>query len=445
MTVSTSSSGAKGLQSGASGVPLSGGTMWHALVRCSCRPGVALAVLLLAAFAVRVVWIHLPTGTLIFDESYYVNASRVLLGWHPPAGAPYAASPAGLDPNSEHPPLGKVILALSMLTLGDNELGWRLPSLVSGMVALAALYLIVRAAGESAWLGVLTVALLAFDNLAVVHSRIGTLDMMALALMLLAAWLALQRRWAASGVLLAIGTLVKLTAVYGLMAVLLLEALCLLATWREERRLSFGDLRPALLTIGSFALVALGGLWLLDATFTSYQNPLDHLGHMLEYGAALTRLPGAPASGDAIASAPWQWLFNEGQITYLRVDVSTSVGGHVISTYPTIDFRGAMNPVLLGAIPPAVVFTSWRWLRDESRLAQWAIVWGAANYFPYVVLVALDNRVTYLYYFLPVIPALAAATAILLLRAGIPRRLIWGYGPAYLAGFLAYFPFRQLP
>jgi hypothetical protein len=51
----------------------------------------------------------------------------------------------------------------------------------------------------------------------------------------------------------------------------------------------------------------------------------------------------------------------------------------------------------------------------------------------------------YLYYMVQVVPALGVAVAILLLRAGLPRPVRWGFVLAYAVGFIAYFPFRQIP
>ena len=108
-------------------------------------PLAMLLVVLIGSLMVRIAWLDLPHNSLIFDEAYYVQAARALLGWAIPAGAHYAGSPAGLDPNSEHPPLGKVLMAASMLAFGDNGIGWRVPSVIAGMISLVAVYKIVQA------------------------------------------------------------------------------------------------------------------------------------------------------------------------------------------------------------------------------------------------------------------------------------------------------------
>jgi predicted membrane-bound dolichyl-phosphate-mannose-protein mannosyltransferase len=408
-------------------------------------PGTLLALLLIVALVVRVAWLTTPQGALIFDEAYYVNAARILLGWPVPEGAPYAGSPIGLDPNSEHPPLGKLVMALSMLIFGDNGNGWRVPSIVAGMIALAALYLVVRAAGETPRLGLLAVGFFAFDNLALVHGRIGTLDMMVLAAILVGAWLALRGRWTAAGAAMGLGMLFKLTALYGLLALLAMLALGLFEVLRRERRLRLADLRPTVFALLAFTVVSIGGLWLLDARFSAFANPFEHLRHMVEYGANLARDVAGTATCPGSDSAPWQWLFNECQMSYLRVDVTVKAGDQVIATYPSIDFRGAMNPILIGTVFIAFLATGWLAWKRRSRLAGWAVIWAGANYLPYVAIALLTERVTYIFYFLPVIPALAVATALLLRRTGLPRFVTVGYVLCFVAGVAGYFPFRQIP
>jgi dolichyl-phosphate-mannose-protein mannosyltransferase len=408
-------------------------------------PGTLLALLLIAALIVRIAWLTVPQGSLIFDETYYVNAARVLLGWAVPADAPYAGAPIGLDPNSEHPPLGKLLMALSMAVFGDNGLGWRLPSLIAGMISLVAVFGIVRATGESSRIGLLVVGFLAFENLTLVHGRIGTLDILVLAPLLVGAWLALRGRWAAAGAATGIGMLMKLTALYGMLALLMMLALALLGTWRRQRRLRFSDLRPTVATLLAFSIITIGGLWLLDWRFSSYANPVEHLQHMIQYGANLARSVVGPGNCPGIDSAPWQWLANECQMSYFRVDVTVKTADTILSIRPKIDFRGAMNPVLIGSLPVAFLFTGWLAWKRRNRLAGWSVVWAAANYLPYLVLALFSQRVMYLYYFLPVIPALAVATALLLRRSGLPRFVTVGYVAAILVGFVAYFPFRQIP
>ena len=241
------------------------------------------------------------------------------------------------------------------------------------------------------------------------------------------------------------GFLIKLTAVYALVALLLLPLLAIAETWREERRLSRPDVRNAIVLLVSFSVVSIAGLWILDARFTTFATPLDHVLHMIRYGASLQASVDHGGFCVGISSPPWQWPFNTCQINYLRVDVTTIDAAGVATTAPSIDFRGALNPLLASAIPFACLFAIWLAWRTHDLLVRWSVVWMAANYLPFVALALVTNRVMYLYYFLPVVPALAVAVAIFLVRSGLPRFVAWGYLVAYAIGFAAYFPFRQIP
>ena len=403
-------------------------------------PARVIVLLLLAALLLRGIWLNV--GGLIFDEAYYVNAARVILGVTPHGH--YADSPFGLDPNTEHPPLGKLAIAASIAVFGDNGFGWRVPSVIAAMVALIVIFEIVRRLDRSAWFGILVVALVAFDNLTFVHGRIGTLDMLVLAPMLVGSWLALQRRWVLAGVAIGIALLVKLTALYAVLAI----ALWLLFTegpaWWRRRRIPVGDLAGPLVFGLATLVVALGGLTVLDARFTTFATPFDHLARMVSYGTSLHAPENAGFCPKA-DSEPWQWLFNECQIQYLRVDVTVRSGSEIVSSTPRIDFRGAFNPLLAGAIPLAALFTGWYAWRTRSEVAVWAAAWGLGNYVPYLALALFTNRIMYIYYALPLVPAIAVGVALLLLKAGLPRVVLWGFLLAYLVGFAAYFPFREIP
>ena len=268
--------------------------------------------------------------------------------------------------------------------------------------------------------------------------------MLVLAPILVGSWLALRGRWALAGLAMAVGLLIKITAVYGVAAVLLLYLLQVGGRWWRDRRI---PLRTCAAPRRSCSPARSPAWWASGCRGEIHDvaTPFDHLRRIVEYGARLE----APVSNTgfcpAADSKPWQWIFNECQIAYLRVDVTVRAGDEVVSSRPSIDFRGAVNPLLSGTIVVSALFAAWYAWRTRNGLARWALAWGAASYLPFVALGIFTQRIMYIYYLLPAMPAIAAAVALLLTRAGLPRFVRWGFVVAYVIGWAAYFPFRQIP
>jgi dolichyl-phosphate-mannose-protein mannosyltransferase len=397
-------------------------------------------LLLLAAFLLRMLWLSQPEGALIFDEKYYVNAARVLLSI-PPEGVYEDKAPA-LDPNTEHPPLAKLLVAGSMRLFGDNAYGWRLPSVIVGTASIGLLYGIARRVGLGPTPALVAAALLASDNLVFVHSRIFTLDIFLLGFLLLGAYWYLSGRPTLAGVGFALAALCKINGTLGLLAITGYEALRLLRAeqpWRAGVRTLLGPIARLVITFLVVFTVLLGAM---DRLWVGYDTPVEHLRRVFTYGTALNR----PSGPSGVESYPWQWLWNAREIPYLRFEQQLRAGEEIRESRPVVLFLGAMNPFVLMVWPLSLSFAGWAWWRRQPQgtVGAFALAWFGANYLPFYATTLLGQRISYLFYFLPALPAVVLASSYLLFASGLPRIVAWAYLAAVLAGFYGYFPFKML-
>jgi len=457
-------------------------------------PTVALSLILVLSLYARVIDLGQPctnpckdtsNHTLIFDENYYVNAARIIDHIEPPPGAPYHGAPKGEDPNAEHPQLAKLVIAGGIELFGDNARGWRIGSVFFGLIGMAALFAIVLGAGGGAWLGVGAVGVMALDNLLLVHGRIATLDIYAVAMMLVAMALYLHRHPLLAGAALGVAGCMKEVALLLVVVVVLLEALRWARGWWLRHRgapeapgsdpaamaeathdARAGEIgspprgplpspkkgapwRSLALFLAAGALSLLGLLWLLDVLVPAYDpvnhvtyagSPFTHLAHMYHYAQLLKTKPGETG----IASSPWMWLLDERAIPYAKVAVNSVANGHIVASRATVYFHGAINPfIVFLAIPALFAALAGAW-REGDGVAAVGAAWCLGTFLPMALESAVSGRISYLYYMVIVLPGVYLVTARLFSPRRVPPAATIGWAIALAYGFLHLYPLRTL-
>jgi hypothetical protein len=413
-----------------------------------------------------------PTQGFIFDEKYYVNAARVIAGVDFPSADTYnGSSPKGTDPNAEHPQGGKLIIAAGIRIFGDNPIGWRIGAVIFGTLAILAMYWLVRCAGGSSWLALGAATLMAFENLELIHGRIAVLDVYSLPLMIVGVALYLKRRPVLAGIAIGVATDLKLFGAYALLVVIIYELFQLASAgadaWGRRRLPSapepvsvagagvarevpeplLGVLRMALCAAVA-AVTCLVVLAILDHFIPAYSNgrqvstnlrPWDHLRFIYDYGRNL-RSPDGPKG---IASYPWQFWFDIEAANYYTFNQFILNGTATTGVNTVIAYQGMVNPVLLVLALPTLAMCGYLAVRRRDTISFVVIAWVLATWLPPFFASALDQRTTYLYYMVVILPGIFLGAARLLGSRAVPRVALGIWIGCFIAGFAILYPFRD--
>lgn len=123
--------------------------------------GLLLAVLVLSGLYLRLRHFGYPSS-LQFDEHHFVETARGYLN--------------GQHDWNDHPPLGKLLILLGMKAFGDNSTGFRIPSLIAGMLTLGVGAFAAQRLFRTKWAALIALALLSADGFLIAYSRAGLLD-----------------------------------------------------------------------------------------------------------------------------------------------------------------------------------------------------------------------------------------------------------------------------
>ncbi|MEI6308946.1 MAG: phospholipid carrier-dependent glycosyltransferase [bacterium] len=383
---------------------------------------ILLILLILFAFISRGLFLDQPAGT-VFDEVHYVKAARAYV-----AGQP--------DTNWEHPPLGKMCIALGIVIFGDNALGWRFFSYLLGCLAVILVFLLARALGLGWGAALFAGAFYATDFMAFIQGRMAMLDLYVAFFSLLALFFAARfyrTRWRLDFLftLIALGFALasKWSAAY--LVVALGVFFLVFPPFRLSRRAGLSFLANGLLVFLAF-LVVVGGLYLLCYSYYfSFGNDFADLIKLhTDAWAWHTRA----AIDHPYASPWWSWpLMTKGVwYAYLTNPAGLTEGILAIGN-PIVWYGGGIALLALLASLP------W-WVRRRSAFLPGFVLFAfLVNYLPWII----SSKGGFIFYMLPGIPFYALALAILVQkgwRRPVARVISWAVLVLAVLAFLAFYP-----
>jgi predicted membrane-bound dolichyl-phosphate-mannose-protein mannosyltransferase len=396
---------------------------------------------------------------LIFDEWYYVNAARNIIGrpmvfgyvgelavitssstpivttsYHTVTDVyPNAAKFA--DPNSEHPALAKLTVAFSALLLGENAVAYRLPSAIFGTLLLLFLYLAVKKLATDQ-VAFYAATFLSFETLTFIHSRIFMLDIFMVSLMVLGLYLFLRGRYFAAGVAFGLSALSKEAGMIGLaiaLSFLILERISsgdrkIGQTAKLAAKVMLGFALPVVLLSASIAIWwKVGPSQQAQDIFALSSVKVDHYnldGSYVDVGSSYAQF--------GSVCPPWLWILNRNAIEYFNRVIA---GGLVVK------YVGAMNPLLAYIMLPAVAYSIWHYWNTRDRADLFGLVWWAWSYLVYYLL-AFTGRAMYLFYMLPVMGAISLMAANLMCHPKMNPYIRYLYTGTVIVVMLLQFPVR---
>ncbi len=382
------------------------------------------ALLLIAAFSLYVPRVTEPNKYL-FDEilfaytvGEYVDGNPDAYRWdHPCSVTKSTKRCAELYPESErgnrtgkyqwaHPPLGKLVMAIGIISFGNDPFGWRIMSTVAGALGVVIAYLLGLVLTGRRSVGVLTAGLLLLDGLYFLYSRMGLVDifltLFTMATLLAFAWYLKTPPERARtpllvlGVVLGLSTATKWSAAYGAFFIGLIVLWRMLRLWRAGRRAKAPtEVRSGLrqhLIWAPIALVAIPLVEYLLAYLPFFLSGGNTWSDFVELQKSILHLQTNLDDDPRTASRWWTWPLDLRSVWFGtrnyrddRIGITYALG----------------NPLLYWALVPAVVWTAIRWWKTRQDLALTVLLVGFfGQWLPW----ALVGRSSYLYHFLPAVP-----------------------------------------
>jgi len=342
-----------------------------------------IALLLLIYLGLHLLIIGLPRD-YVFDEYWYVpSAKRIIQD--------------GVNMRPEHPPLAQVLIARGITLFGDNPLGWRIFSVIFGVLSILALYLLVKEISKNEWTAFISAALLSFEKMFFTFSSLALLDVFFIFFMILSFHFFFRNDLARSALVAGLGAVCKLNAV-------LTAPILILYHIFDRSSLSIREWMKSIrwmkivIWISVFLASLLVFLYLFDRIYTGpdlemFSSPINHLKYMVEIHSS-EYWPRSDELG------PWAWIYSPRNYYYGNLSVAR------------IPFLEVFNPFVTGLSLVSVPYAIYNLKRTKDRLSLFALIWFSVTYFVWFPSYFIFSRPLFSFYILAAIPSMCIFNAI---------------------------------
>jgi len=391
--------------------------------RARLRENAPISLIIAFALILRLWRLNLPKG-YIFDEVYYAKNANSLIR-------------NGVELNAQgqaefivHPPLGKWLIGIGIKVFGNDEFGWRISAAIIGTLSVVLIYLITKELFKSVFLSNVAAALMAFDGLALVMSRVALLDIFLMFFILLAFYFLIKNYLWLSGAAIGLAASTKWSAIFLIPFFILLTLNCLqIEPVKWLKRAAQFIFLPSLVYLLSWSG------WIFTSGGWDRQSGSNVFTSLWKYHTVILDFHRNLVETHSYAANPWSWLIL-GRPTSFFYETPSGCGVSSCSQ----EILAIGTPILWWAGIFAIALTFGLFVTNRDRISMIILAGIAGTYLPWFL---FQSRTTFYFYAISILPFLILALIYSFnwaLKYGDYRKQIIGFLVVVALNFIYFLP-----
>ena len=391
--------------------------------RARLREIAPISLIIAFALILRLWRLNLPKG-YIFDEVYYAkNANSLIRNG-------VELNPQGQAEFIVHPPLGKWLIGIGIKVFGNDEFGWRISAAVIGTLSVVLIYLITKELFKSVFLSNIAAALMAFDGLALVMSRVALLDIFLMFFILLAFYSLIKNNIWLSGVAIGLAAATKWSAIFLIPFFILLTI-----NYFQIEPVKWLKRAAQYIFLPSLVYLLSWSGWIFTSGGWDRQSGSNVFTSLWKYHTAILDFHRNLVETHSYAANPWSWLIL-GRPTSFFYETPSGCGVSSCSQ----EILAIGTPILWWAGIFAIALTFGFFVTNRDRISMIILAGIAGTYLPWFL---IQSRTTFYFYAISILPFLILALIYSFnwaLRYGDYRKQIIGFLVVVALNFIYFLP-----